>query len=178
MNAPESNSAALCLADSNVRFLKQGRALLEDLSDDEYVRAFPPTFSQGIGAHVRHIVDHYRCLLEGVSAGSVDYDARERSLTVETDRRAALEALEAIVLRLHGLGPADGEFPCVVVMDCGDGRSPVRLPGRSTLARELQFLVSHTVHHYAMVSVMLRMLGREPAIGFGIAPSTQRHLAG
>jgi uncharacterized damage-inducible protein DinB len=45
---------------------------------------------------------------------------------------------------------------------------------RSTVARELQFLLSHTVHHYALVAIRLRLAGREPAAGFGVSPSTLR----
>ncbi|UCF67889.1 MAG: DinB family protein [Acidobacteriota bacterium] len=43
---------------------------------------------------------------------------------------------------------------------------------RSSVGRELRFLLSHTVHHFAIIGLMLRMLGGEPPAAFGVAPST------
>jgi hypothetical protein len=45
----------------------------------------------------------------------------------------------------------------------------------STVARELQFLLSHTVHHYALIALILRLQGFEPGEEFGVAPSTLAH---
>jgi hypothetical protein len=42
----------------------------------------------------------------------------------------------------------------------------------TSVGRELQFLVSHTVHHYAVIAAMLRPQGVEPGADFGVAPST------
>jgi hypothetical protein len=41
--------------------------------------------------------------------------------------------------------------------------------------RELQFLLSHTVHHYALMALILRLQGFNPAAEFGVAPSTLQH---
>jgi len=38
------------------------------------------------------------------------------------------------------------------------------------------FLLSHTVHHYALISVALKLQGIDPGEEFGIAPSTLRYL--
>jgi hypothetical protein len=45
------------------------------------------------------------------------------------------------------------------------------------VARELQFLQSHTVHHYAVIHLMLLQQGIRPDPEFGVAPSTLRHEA-
>ena len=45
----------------------------------------------------------------------------------------------------------------------------------STVRRELIFLVSHTVHHYALIAVMLRHQAVGLPADFGVAPSTLRH---
>ena len=44
--------------------------------------------------------------------------------------------------------------------------------GASSLSRELQFLLSHLVHHQALVAVMLRVYGFVPTEEFGVAPAT------
>jgi len=42
----------------------------------------------------------------------------------------------------------------------------------STVMRELQALLSHTVHHFALIGVMLQLNGFEIPEEFGVASST------
>ena len=44
----------------------------------------------------------------------------------------------------------------------------------SSLARELQMLSSHTIHHFALIAMTLRAHGVELDADFGVAPSTLR----
>ena len=56
------------------------------------------------------------------------------------------------------------------------GGGPADVPWTaSSLDRELQSLISHTVHHYALIAMLLRVSGRQPAADFGVAPSTLRY---
>lgn len=45
----------------------------------------------------------------------------------------------------------------------------------SSLKRELQFLLSHTIHHYSLIALALRLQGFEPGAAFGVAPSTLKN---
>ena len=45
----------------------------------------------------------------------------------------------------------------------------------SSLARELQTLASHTIHHYALIAMAVRAFGVEVDANFGMAPSTLRY---
>jgi hypothetical protein len=45
----------------------------------------------------------------------------------------------------------------------------------SSVGRELQALLGHTVHHYAIIALLLRVEGIEPGEEFGVAPSTLAH---
>jgi hypothetical protein len=47
----------------------------------------------------------------------------------------------------------------------------------SSISRELQFLSSHAVHHFALIAMTLRAEGVPMDPDFGMAPSTLRHLA-
>ncbi len=47
----------------------------------------------------------------------------------------------------------------------------------SSLGRELQFLASHSVHHFAMIGGICRALEAPLPDDFGAAPSTIRHRA-
>jgi len=170
------------LAESNVAFLEQGLALLERIGDEVYQSGPPPFARGGIGAHLRHVIDHYECFLAGLETGRVDYDLRERDAELERDRGRALHRLGDLRGSFERLAQRDVERPLAVAMDCGEvelERSPRQAPARvsavwsdSSVARELAFLVSHTVHHYALVGAMLRLQGIEPGRDFGVAPST------
>jgi len=45
----------------------------------------------------------------------------------------------------------------------------------SSMGRELQFLLGHTVHHSALIVMIIDGIGLSIPDGFGIAPSTLRH---
>src|SRR5262245_59452897 len=93
------------LASSNVEFLRQGRELIERLGDDEFAGTAPGTGRGGVGAHFRHVLDHYDCFLRGLEPGTVDYDRRERESELERRRERALEKLDEICTRLLQLSP-------------------------------------------------------------------------
>ncbi len=46
----------------------------------------------------------------------------------------------------------------------------------TTVGRELAFVLSHTIHHNALIGVMAAMLGVPVPDRFGYAPSTLVHL--
>ena len=48
---------------------------------------------------------------------------------------------------------------------------------RSSLSRELQTLSSHTIHHFALIAITLRVHGFEVDPDFGMSPSTLRFQA-
>lgn len=161
-------SSAPLQVDFNVMLLQQGVALLERLDDVQY--AGKPNNWAPVGAQYRHVLDHYRCFLGGVAGGRVDYDARGRDEWVERSRLAALDATREC---LEGLTTLSGAMdrPIVVQMDSGAGPDqPDWRP--SSAGRELQFLCSHTIHHYALIRRLLEGAGVELDRAFGVAPST------
>jgi uncharacterized damage-inducible protein DinB len=163
------------LAYDNIHFLRQALGLLDSLDDESYRNPYPPFFASGIGAHLRHNLDHYQCFLGGLATRQIDYDARARDHRLETDRDYAAQQMQHIVRQLEKISEPDTNVPVLVKMDSD---SETELPAtwrRSTVGRELQFLVSHTVHHYALIAVLLRLHGLEPSDEFGCAPSTLRY---
>jgi hypothetical protein len=48
----------------------------------------------------------------------------------------------------------------------------------STLARELAFVLNHTIHHQAMIGLLASMHGHAVPDGFGFAASTPRQVIG
>lgn len=162
------------LYSDNVRLLEQGIALLEGLEDDLYAKPEPLVSLSGIGSHVRHCVDYYACFLAGLDERRVDFDRRQRDPRIETDRTHALERLRALTTDLARARTSDAT-ELRIKMDSGlddEANAPWSV---SSIERELHFLMSHTVHHYALIAVILRANGLEPPDDFGVAPSTLRH---
>ena len=160
----------------NVQLLEQGLALLEGLDDELYARPEPAVSSSGIGSHLRHVLDYYGRFLAGFAEGRLDYDERPREARIESEREFAAERVRALVddLRAVAAGGA-GAGRLAVKMDARDEDDAAPPWSTSSVERELQFLSSHTVHHYALIAVILRLNGVQPEEGFGVAPSTQRY---
>ncbi len=153
--------------------LGQGIALLDRLTPTQYTAKHPACFNNSLGGHMRHNLDHFTCLLAGQPARRVDYDARTRDQLVETDPQHAANRLREVAHELTAFNGDDLTGELSIKMDCGTELPESQAWARSTLRRELQFLLSHTIHHYALVAVMCHELGVALDPAFGVAPSTQ-----
>lgn len=163
----------MSIAHQNIHFLEQGLRLLGAL-DDERFTAVVQRGQGAAGAHLRHVLDYYRCFLHGLESGHLDYDARCRDRSVETDREAAAAAIGELVDRLGTIERDLFDRELEVKVDAA-AWSDQALRTRSTVGRELQFLLSHTVHHYALIAMLLRLQDFDPGDEFGVAPSTLEH---
>lgn len=157
------------LIEENILFLSQAKDLLERISDHVYTDVVSISPRGAIGGHLRHCLDFYGSFLRGLERGLIDYDERRRDAVLETDRRCAAERIDSHV---RGLRDINSPFDTVLQVRCcegGDGVMP------SSLRRELTYLAQHTVHHFALISMLLRHRGIEPPREFGVAPSTLKH---
>ena len=143
----------------NIELLKQGAEILKCLDDRTYPNVKHPFSKCGIGSHFRHCMDFYHAFLNGVEAGWIDYDDRRRDELFETDRRAAIATIERVVGKLGRFPALHGHTSVMVRLeDAGHAQDPTSW-SCSSVMRELQSLVSHTVHHYALIAIMLQMNG-------------------
>jgi len=160
---------------ANRSCLEQALDLLDRLDDDQYARRrgeWAP-----VGAQYRHVVEHYQCLLEGITVGRIDYDARRRDVAIEVSRQRAIEITRDIHQLLVALdGSPEGEPLLIQTRTIADRAEPEW--AGSTLGRELQFLVSHTVHHFALIRLLLAPDGVILPTEFGVAPSTLAYASG
>ena len=62
------------LLQTNIDALEEGSALLALLNPDQYMQGYKPVFQSTIGAHFRHVLEHYRCFLKQYSSGELCYD--------------------------------------------------------------------------------------------------------
>ena len=162
------------IAMQNCQVLRQMADILETIDDELFSRAAPPAFSSGAGSHLRHALDHYQSFLDGMDRGCIDYENRGRDLRLEQDVHFAMGRIEAVMSGLRGLTKADEDRPVTVQVERGlnGGGAP---NASSSMRRELDFLLSHTIHHYALIHVLLQLHGFSTPEGFGTAPSTLRH---
>ena len=162
-------------AAQNAAVLQQGLAVYAQLDDARYTAVPEGLAHNGVGSHFRHIHDYYRCFLRGIADGRIDYDRRLRDERFEVDRTYAARELAHTLGELLALEPRDAERPVWVKMDAedgGEGLTAEQLWSRSTLGRELRFLLSHTIHHYALIAMILKVQGFDCGREFGVAPST------
>jgi uncharacterized damage-inducible protein DinB len=137
----------------------------------EVYRARTANASGAIGGHIRHVLDHVSALI-GVSSNSVlCYDHRTRGTSIESDPDAAVREMMRLDLALERWTDRSLDDPIAVAAVLDADAQPVT--GWSTLARELAFVMSHTIHHQAIIALLLEFNGHEPLDDrFGYAPST------
>ena len=158
------------IVDDNVAYLRQGEQLIAGLDVATYTHSAPPLYTSGIGGHLRHCIDHYIRFLDGLPGRQIDYNQRDRDAHIESDPMHARQVIQALIERLESLAEVDLDQPVQSMMDCG--RHEEANFAASSVCRELQFLISHTVHHYALIAMILRHQGEQPPADFGVAPST------
>jgi uncharacterized damage-inducible protein DinB len=144
--------------------------LVAALPADTY-RAHPSRVSGSIGEHVRHVLDHVSSLVAAGSSTVLSYDQRTRGTAVEADPEAAGHELLRLDAALESWSDRSLDEPiAVTALVASDGQA---VTGWSTLARELAFVMSHTIHHQAIVALLLEQQGAsQPNHRFGFAPST------
>ena len=145
--------------------------LVDQLSHEEYTVPVPILSGSTIGQHVRHVLEFYICLMDA-TGGTVNYDARKRDRTLETDR-------SAVLLKLHSLRKwmdhIDQDVAMELLVDHShDGRGATSMS--TSLFRELAYAFDHGIHHMALLRIAVEqhhtMIALDP--DFGVAPSTIR----
>jgi uncharacterized damage-inducible protein DinB len=154
--------------------MRQLACVIEDLSDAQYAQKPVGVVESSIGAHVRHCMDHVVAVLCAVETGRLDYDARQRGTEVETSRLAALRLIADVERRLARITPDHLDRPVLLAVTLVAGEPALQV--YSSIGRELAYVVSHTIHHNALVGAMVRTLGGTPPERFGYAPSTVAYL--
>ncbi len=159
----------------NLEAIDQAIDLLSEITAGHYTQRVPVCFNSAAGGHMRHVIEHYLSFLQGLETGEVDYESRPRDPLMENDPGYAAGRLTAIKQRLVEFAVENADRPLRVRVETApEGESAPW--SKSTALRELEFLLSHTVHHYALIAVVCRLAGHAPLPEFGMAPSTLRYL--
>tara|TARA_B100000809_G_scaffold106184_1_gene104668 strand:+ start:111 stop:587 length:477 start_codon:yes stop_codon:yes gene_type:complete len=147
---------------------------MSGLNADLYTKTHPGCYDSAIGGHVRHNLDHYLCLEDGLKKGRIDYDARLRNEFLETNPDYAANKMAELIEFLNSLATMNLDLPLKVKMDSNAQHDENQKWSDSSLRRELQFLISHTIHHYALIMTLCSADKVELPADFGVPPSTLR----
>jgi hypothetical protein len=150
--------------------LQQMRSMIEQMDDETYTMPPSGRSSGGVGGHVRHCLDHILALVNGTRSGVVEYDRRRRGTDVERCRVEAIRQIGDLTARLSALDDDVLEEPLLV--ECQIDPAGAMILTRSSVCREVAFVISHTIHHNAIVAQLLA--GRHVALDarFGVAAAT------
>ena len=134
-------------------------------SDDATYTARPiAKVSGSIGEHVRHCLDHISAPVAASASKLLSYDRRVRGTAVERDPAGALRLIMRVKSAVDYWGERSMDEPiCVASMLTASGEC---VTGWSTLGRELAFVNSHTIHHQALIAVLLRWRASRFPIGW------------
>jgi uncharacterized damage-inducible protein DinB len=156
--------------EANLAVIQQGVRLLGRLGAHRYGTRIPICYNGSVGGHIRHVIEHYQAFLHGLEDNEIDYEKRVRDPLVESDPGYAGALLESLAQQLQELAQS---LPNRTLLFCAETSEGIATA--TSALRELEFLLSHTIHHYALVAVMARLQGHEPEPTFGIAPSTLKY---
>jgi hypothetical protein len=150
--------------------LDQLRRHLVALHPDQYRLSLNIFNGASIGAHTRHVLEFYECLLNGAADGVIDYDARARDKAIEYDLAYALQYTDRLSRQLSATNPRTIAQLCLK-MSFGPDQSCL-IP--TTFAREEAYLIEHSIHHFALIRIGLQTAFPEVEVepDFGIAYST------
>lgn len=131
-------------------------------------------FGQHSGPHLRHIVEHYEAFASQLAGRSVDYDSRARDRLIERDPMRMRQRIFEVQRELQRLRPVSFQ-QAIAVHQRGGLHGEENFISFSTAARELLFLASHAVHHYALIRLHGAAQGLVLGEDFGKAPATLHH---
>jgi len=163
------------MIESQLIILQQANAYLASVSEQQYTQVISPTFMSSAGAHMRHILDHYYSVINGLPEGLIDYDKRSRGGVVESCPKAAQSAIESISTFLSALTPEQLKQTLQLSTEISVVDKQVAIVD-TTLAREVIFVGSHAVHHLATIKHIAQAQELKVEANLGLAPATATFL--
>lgn len=151
--------------------LQRGIKLLNSISDEQYSDTTSPPYHSSIGAHMRHILDVFSCIFNGLETRDVDFSKRERNVLAEQHTEVGIEYFNQVIEKLHNLNTEDFGMVINVTDDLGLGKVTMKYTLESALCQAH----SHAIHHFSSIGFLVNHLGLElPDNDFGYNPTTPK----
>ncbi len=152
--------------------LQRGVKLINAIDDSQYGDNSIAPYYSSIGIHMRHILDVFDCIFDGLETKKVDLSARKRNELAEKKVVFGLQYFEEVIEKLESLKSADLDVKVEVRDDLGLGM----ITANYTLASALIQAHSHAIHHFASIGYIISQLGIHlPDADFGYNPTTSRN---
>lgn len=151
--------------------LQRGVKLINAIDDTQYSDSSIAPYYSSIGIHMRHILDVFDCIFDGLESKKVDLSARKRNELAENKVAFGLQYFEEVIEKLEFLKTIDLDVRVEVKDDLGLGM----ITANYTLASALIQAHSHAIHHFASIGYIISQLGIQlPDADFGYNPTTPR----
>jgi hypothetical protein len=151
--------------------LLRGVKLLQCISDADYSNTSIAPYYSSIGGHMRHILDVFDCIFDGLESNSINLINRKRNELAENYTTHGIDYFNATIEKLKCLNPTDFNKTVMVTDDLGLGV----VSANYTLIAILIQAHSHAIHHFASVGYVIFQLGIQlPDEDFGFNPTTPK----
>ncbi len=151
--------------------LHRGITLLNSISDKQYANNSVAPYYSSIGCHMRHVLDVFSCIFDGLETKSIFLNKRRRNQVVELQTNLGLQYFDKIVNQLKQIKEENLQDTIEVNDDLGLGLESATY----TLGAILMQAHSHAIHHFASIGYIIYQLGIElPDEDFGFNPTTPK----
>lgn len=161
----------MTLISAIIQNLERGKKLVWNIEQDQYTDNGVAPYYSSIGIHMRHVLDIFDCIFDGLHVKSIDLTKRKRNEVIEQERLEGLRYYDMIIGKLQKLGSEDLDLEIEVSDDLGKGM----VKAKYTLAAVLIQAHSHAIHHFASIGYIIHQLGISlPDEDFGYNPTTPK----
>ncbi|BDD04654.1 DinB family protein [Aureibacter tunicatorum] len=154
----------------SIELFEQLLSLCESLEDDEFTSPLNIIHNATVGKHIRHILEFYIGLKNGLESGVVSYDKRSHDQGLETSRALTSTKIKELIDFYQSLS-SDKEielefsYPISKIDDKKIATS---------VEREIVYNIEHAIHHMAIIRIAVEQNFKNVAFepSFGVAQST------
>ena len=161
------------LRKASIEALSQTRTLLNGLVTHPQGQKL--YLEEGIGKHIRHIIDHFLVLRDGLSSSCIDYNQRNRESELERNIFIASKALDEIIEWVETSALLENDRPVTILSEISCQQT-ISASIKSNLMRELHYVNYHCIHHLAFCALLAKQQGVDIDPDVGLAPGTASYV--
>jgi hypothetical protein len=153
--------------------LDQISAVIDQISETDYVKPVQAFNGATIGQHFRHAIEFFQCLMNGYNDGIICYDNRTHDKNIESKKLLAIDLINKAKIFISHC-EVNRALDLQVSYD-PQSEKMVTVP--SNVAREITYNIEHVVHHMALVKIGVKEVCNYVNLPpeFGIAVSTIKY---
>lgn len=160
------------LVNASRSILNQLANAIKQLTDNEFVTPSQTLSGSSVGQHLRHTLEFFICLEQGLENGVINYDKRSHDKMIESDRALAL----SVIGRIHSFVGREMEDKSLV-LEASYNEGEELASVSTSYFRELTYNIEHAVHHMAIMKIGINEIAKHVSLpsDFGVAASTIRY---